>query len=508
MLTPSRARSAFATWGRMAVTVVALLAQLALLAVVIVFFRNLSPWLITAQLVLALVVMVGIIGSDMTTEYKLAWTIPLFIAPVFGAVFYLLYGARPLSRYQKAQMIAARTATSRALAEYRSAPPGSEQISRESSYLDNAGYPVTSGNAVEYFPLGELGFEKMLADLETAERYIFFEYFIVSAGTMWDQIHEVLARKAAAGVEVRVLYDDVGSHFTLPARFHETLTASGIHVQAVNPLGARLSVKYNNRDHRKILVIDGRVAFTGGINIADEYINVVHPYGHWKDVVVRMEGPAAWNFAAIFLAMWSVSEPLEFNRYLPSVPVADPGQPGWVQPFDDSPYDDFVVGLDSYLNLISRAERSVDIFSPYLILDARTVGTLLMVARSGVRIRIVVPHIGDSWAVHEVTRSYYDVLTSGGVEIYEYTPGYMHAKVVVADESTAVVGTINFDYRSFYLHQECGVWLHEVPAIKDIMADIDATISVSTPITADQLRTVPWWRRGTRAVLRTFAPMM
>lgn len=525
----SRARSAFVAWGRMLITVAALLVQLAVLVVVVVFFARLSPWLLGLQVLLAVVVTVSIVASNMPPEYKLAWTIPILLAPLFGGVFYLLYGARMFTPKERARLTASWQQGRRALQSpipppellpsgaSASAPVPSSLASvpalarRQAHYLETvAHYPPYQDTCVDYYPLGELGFAAMLEAMEQAEHYILFQYFIVSAGTMWDQMFDVMARKAAAGVEVRVLYDDVGSYFTLPRKFDQTLTEAGIKVQAINPFGPRVKLRYNNRNHSKILVIDGRVAFTGGINIADEYINAKVVYGHWKDTVVRVEGSAAWSFAVMFLTVWNErSEPTDFEHFRLRGTIDPPRDaPGWVQPFDDSPFDDDPVGLESYLAMIDQAQHSVRIMTPYLILDSRMVRTLVLAAQSGVRVQIVTPHWGDSSIVHEVTRSYYEVLVAAGVQIWEYTPGYVHAKVVVADDDTAVVGTINFDYRSFYLHQECAVWLHEVDAIADIIADVDATIAISTPMTLEYLRSIRWPRRVWRAILRTFAPMM
>ncbi|MDO4717327.1 MAG: cardiolipin synthase [Propionibacteriaceae bacterium] len=508
----SRARGAFIAWGRMLFTGLALLAQIALLVVVTWYFRSLSPWVLTAQLVLAVVVITAIVSSDLTPEYKLAWVLPLGIAPIFGSVFYLLYGSHPLTTRERQRATAIEANARKALGGAQSGHSAdlSPSAAKQSGYLTRVGgFPCYRGTRVDYFPLGEAGFAQMLRDLDSARSYILFQYFIISAGQMWDQIFEVLARKASEGVEVRVLYDDVGSHFTIPRRFHQTLTEAGIKVHAINPLRPRLSLRYNHRDHRKILVIDGRIGFTGGINIGDEYINEVEVYGHWKDNMVRLEGPAAWSLAVMFFTAWDTkASPTPLESYRPASDASVPEARGWVLPFTDSPFDDLTIGLDTYLNLVSQASSSVDILTPYLILDARTTATLVTAARSGVRVRIVTPHIGDSWLVHEATRSFYKVLVSAGVEIYEYTPGYVHAKVVLADGDTAVVGTINFDYRSFYLHHENAVWMHRVPAIANIAADFSDVLSRSQRVDAATLSALPWWRRVVWAGVRVFAPLM
>lgn len=512
--TLSRTRGWFATWGRMSAIGIALVAQLVLYAWILLSLSEESPWLYALSLALSVVAVVWILVKPMPPEYRLAWVIPILVVPVLGGAFYLLYGSRLLTAKDYRRLDEAQRDATRALTAGPAAPPVLESLpieaARQSRYLTATGnFPAYEGTKVEYFAVGEDGFARMLDDLERAERYILFEYFIVAAGVMWDQIFDVLRRKAEQGVDVRVLYDDLGSYFVLPENFHATLQAAGIKVQAVNPLGVRLRMRYNNRNHRKILVIDGLVSYTGGINIADEYINVVEKFGHWKDTVVRIEGPATWSFVAMFLNVWDFKgEPDDYTRFVPVGELEQPGEWGVVQPFDDSPFDNCPVGEEAYLGLLNRARQSVDIFTPYLVIDARMLEGLKQAARSGIRVRIVTPHIPDKWYVLEVTRSFYHPLVEAGVEIYEYTPGFIHAKQAVADGRIGVIGTINFDYRSFFLHQECAVWLFESPALADMQRDFEATLALSQRITLEDCLAVPWPRRLLRAILTTFAPMM
>lgn len=504
----------FTTWGRIILIAIAVFAQLALFAGIVLSLSEYSPWGYALNLGFSIVAVLWILIKPMTPEYRLAWVIPILIVPLLGGIFYLLYGARLLTAKDKQKLQIAQEESHKALTAGPAIEPVLDMLpadaARQSQYLRSTGnYPACEATKVDYFALGDEAFPRMLEDMEKAERYILFEYFIVAAGTMWDRMFDVMKRKAAQGIDVRVLYDDLGSHFVLPANFQRDLRAAGIKVQAVNALGFRARLAYNNRNHRKILVIDGVVSYTGGINIADEYINEIVKFGHWKDTAVRIEGPATWSFVAMFLSIWDfVDEPADYNDFVPVAETRVEGGWGVVQPFDDSPFDNIPVGAEAYLAVIGRARHYVDIFTPYLIVDSRMSEGLKQAAMSGIRVRIVTPHIPDKKMVFEVTRSSYQSLIEAGVEIYEYTPGFMHAKQVVADDRIGIIGTINFDYRSFYLHQECAVWLYESPALTDMEKDFEATLAVSQRITLEDCLAVPWYRRLRRAILSTFAPLM
>lgn len=518
---PTQPRIVALTWLRLIIVGLALIAQVAFFVLAVIFFTNKLPWLFAIHMLISFAVVVAIVASAMTPEYKLAWSIPILAMPLVGGLFYVLYGANYFTRKERATVMKPWLESRellRDVGDEDGCVGGSgEDISagakRQCRYLRGAaGYPAYRDTLVTYYPIGEKAWRAMLAELEKAERYILFQYFIISAGQMWDELHEVLARKAAAGVDVRVLYDDLGSVFTLPRGFESTLTAEGIRVQPINPFGLRMQLRYNNRNHAKILVIDGKVGFTGGVNIGDEYINLERPYGHWKDTAVRLEGSAAYSLAVMFATVWNAGDdPLDWDM-LPATEwresIGTGRDTGWVQPYDDSPYDKLTVGQDAYITLLATAKKTVDITSPYLIVDGELSGALKRAVRSGVRVRIITPHIGDSWFVHETTRSSYRDLVAAGVEIYEYKPGYMHAKMMIADGESAIIGTINLDYRSLHLHQECGVWLYRVPAINNMIADYEQTLEKCIPMTLEICRSVPWYRRAIRGVLRTIAPLM
>lgn len=332
---------------------------------------------------------------------------------------------------------------------------------------------------------------------------------------MWDSILAILRQKAQAGVEVRVLWDDMGCIGTLPPGTRRQLEAWGISTLVYNPLGPGIDPGLNYRDHRKLCIIDGRLGICGGINLADEYINKKRLHGHWKDTAVVLRGPGVWSLTRMFFQLWCsggggpVMEP---ERYRFPCPVegteASPLSPGWVQPYCDSPLDRHQVAENAYLQLIGRATRYIWLTSPYLILDNRFLRTLCAAAQSGVQVRVLCPRQGDRWFVHMVTRSYYPPLLAAGVEVWEYSPGFIHAKMAVSDGEAAIVGTANLDFRSLYLHHECAVALWDCPAVGKIAGDIRHTLSKSQRITLAELAAEPWYKRLLAAFLRLFAPFM
>ena len=314
--------------------------------------------------------------------------------------------------------------------------------------------------------------------------------------------------KVQQGVEVRVIYDDVGSIFTLPADYPERMEKLGIQCRVFNRILPVVSLRQNNRDHRKYMIIDGTVAFTGGINMADEYINVKSRFGHWKDSAIRLEGDAVWSMTVSFLSMWDFTENSaeDFDGYRPEPSAWS--EVGYVQPYQDCPWDNEPVGLSVYLNLINRAKRYVYITTPYLVIDYSMTVALTTAAKSGVDVRIITPHIPDKKTVFEVTRAHYDELIEAGVKIYEYTPGFIHSKNFVVDDCYATVGTVNMDYRSMFLHFENGVLLYGTPTVHHIRDDFLSTQDKSVAVTLEQCKSVPYYRRLGREILQVFAPLL
>ncbi|MDE5630405.1 MAG: cardiolipin synthase, partial [Bacilli bacterium] len=372
---------------------------------------------------------------------------------------------------------------------------------------DFAGYPVTKNNEVKYYPLGEEMFKDMLKYLKKAEKFIFMEFFIISYGTMWSSILAILEEKVKQGLDVRIIYDDAGCIATLNNNYYEELEAKGIKCIAFNKLKPISGVIMNHRDHRKILVIDGCVAFSGGVNISDEYINIDSPYGHWKDTGVKIIGEAIWNYTVMFLTMWNAYSKVDkdFNKF--KYEFKDQKQVhGFVSPYGETPLDEEENGKDIYLNIINQAHNYVYITTPYLIIDTDVINSLILAAKRGVDVRIIIPGIPDKKITYFLSESYVEILVKGGVNIYKYTPGFVHSKVFVSDDHIATVGTLNLDYRSLYLHFECGLYLEDTKCIKDIKQDLDETISKCHKVTKKEARAgiiKSIWQ----AILRLFAPL-
>ena len=335
------------------------------------------------------------------------------------------------------------------------------------------------------------------------------EYFIIDEGYMWDSVLEILQRKASQGVDVRVMYDGTCAIFKLPYHYPEKLRAMGIQCKMFSPIRPLVSTHYNNRDHRKIVVIDGHTAFTGGINLADEYINRKTVHGHWKDTAIMLKGEAVRSFTLMFLQLWNVSERTpEYEQYL-NAPLPElPNAPGYVLPYGDSPFDDERVGESIYLDIINRAKHYVHIMTPYLIIDGEMTHALTYAAKRGVDVRLILPHVPDKKSAFSLAYTHYRELLKGGVRIYEYTPGFVHAKVFASDDEKAVVGTINLDYRSLYLHFECAAYLYQTPAVAEIEQDFRSTLKSCQQVTLDTMKKDKLYRKILGWLLKVFAPLM
>ena len=376
-------------------------------------------------------------------------------------------------------------------------------------YISNyTSYPITCNNNVDYYKLGDDVFPVMLEELKKAEKFIFFEYFIVAEGKMWNSILEILEEKAANGVDVRVIYDDLGCLALLDESYNKTLNKKGIKCIQFNKIGVDAGVIMNHRDHRKILVVDGKVAFSGGINIADEYININSKYGHWKDNGMRIKGDAVWNYTVMFLEMWNAykKEDDDFSKFKYDFSKKEDGQ-GYVVPYGENPFTDEKVAENIYLNIISNAKKYIYIYTPYLIIDTDVINNLILAAKRGVDVRIVIPGIPDKKIVYTVSESYADPLVKGGVKVYRYTPGFVHSKVYVSDDKVATVGTINMDYRSLYLHFECGCYFENAKVVMDVKNDLVDTIKKCHEVTQEEAKT-KFIKGMWQALLRLVAPLM
>lgn len=455
-------------------------------------FRKLQEqghWVSLILSALSILMFLAVLMSRQNPSYQIGWIVIIGAVPLFGGLLYLLFGNKRPAKRLRERLAESKRELSYLQHDSVDPPELSARDKGLSNYVLGTGsYPLSDQTKVTYFPLGEKMFESMLEDLRRAERYIFFEYFIVGDGKMWREIKSILLEKAKAGLDVRVMYDEVGSLPVLPQGFRKELEQAGVKVLNFNPLVPLLSLVMNNRDHRKILVIDGKVGYTGGINIADEYINEDSPYGHWKDTGLRLEGKAAWTLTTMYLELWlsSVNDSLDYDEYRP----ASTGEfinEGYAQPFSDSPLGQEAVGVNLYLDLLWQAEDYVYIFTPYLIIDYEMIEALTMASKRGVDVRIVVPGIPDKKLVYEMTQSYFKPLLEDGVKIYVYTPGFLHAKSYLSDDKRAVVGTINMDYRSLYLHFECGVLLLDTPCLHDLKHDYQEVFKLSREVTLEDL---------------------
>lgn len=465
--------------------------------------------------VLSLVAVIAVVNTRDNPAYKLAWVIVILTFPLLGGTMYLLFSGWLPSRALRNRLL-------KAEGQLRPFIKQQDAVKKELAMLDQTGYgqsryirkyagfPAWKNSTATYFRSGEENFPVLLQELKKAKHFIFLEYFIVQEGEMWNSILSVLKEKAAAGIEVRMIYDDLGSVFVLPYGYDKKLEQFGIKCEAFNKFIPIFSLVMNNRDHRKILVVDGHTAFTGGINLADEYINRKTKFGYWKDTGIMVRGEAAANLTVMFLTIWNTVRKTDsdFSRFLPHAYFSgDFPDDGFIQPYGDTPLDKETVGENVYLNMISAARRYLYIFTPYLIVDNEVMTALSLAAKRGVDVRIVTPGKPDKKLVFWLTQSYYMQLIESGVKIYQYLPGFIHAKVFVCDDLYATVGTINLDYRSLYLHFECGVFLCHNSEIKRIKQDTIQTMQESRLITKEiAKRKLPV--RLAQVILRIFAPLL
>ncbi|MDD2971218.1 MAG: phospholipase D-like domain-containing protein [Lachnospiraceae bacterium] len=582
-------------FSRTMITVLLLLIQIGYLVSVFQFFRQYMTYILGGFSVLSIFLLVYIINKNEIPEMRMVWILPICFFPVFGALLYVFVmtnvGGWGLKKAVARGMQITRPYMQTS-PEVQERMKGDFSIQQMSHYIYKiSGCPAYGNTKVTYFPLGEDKFRDLLQELEKAEKFIFLEYFIIERGIMWDTILEILERKVKDGVDVRVMYDGMCSLLLLPYSYPEKLKALGIKAKAVSPIKPLLSTHQNNRDHRKILVIDGRVAYNGGVNLADEYINQKQVYGHWKDIAIKLEGDAVQGFTSLFLQMWNGSDsPEEVQGYLcipqnstqdaektkidkteidntkienteiektkidkteigntkienteiektkidktdidktevekteiekteiekTKIDKADidktrTGDDGYVIPYGDVPTDGEQLGETVYMDILNTAKQYVHIMTPYLILDYNMVTALCFAAKRGVDVKIILPHIPDKKVPFAIARSFYMELLEQGVKLYEYTPGFVHAKCFVSDDEKAVVGSINLDYRSLYHHFECATYMYRNPVIADIEKDYEQTLEKCQKITVEDYKKIPGISRAMGRVYRLLAPLM
>lgn len=469
---------------------------------------------------LSLIIAIHILYQDINPAVKLAWIVPIMLFPILGGFLYLLFGhvfIRPKLKKNMEKVIGSvknnQIQDQSILDEIAIVD---ENISTQCAYISKyAPAPVYTHSSANYFNDGASYLDSLLDDLRSAEKFIFLEYFIIGLGSMWSQILEILEEKVAEGVEVRVIYDDFGSAMVIPNKYYLVLEKKGIQCVCFNRINPVFSLILNNRDHRKIVVIDGKIGYTGGINISDEYINAKNRFGYWKDSGVRITGNAVWNMTVMFLQMWNISKGTveDFSKYKYSYEIDSSYNElfdcGYVQPYGDSPLDNELVGENVYLNIINNAKRYLWIYTPYLIIDNVINEALKLACKRGVDVRIITPGIPDKKMVFYMTRSNYKPLIESGARIYEYSPGFIHSKCTLCDDEVVAMGTVNYDYRSFYHHFECGVFLYKTSVTNSLKSDMLETFSVSAEVTPEYLKEKKFNKLAISGpLLHLFAPLL
>lgn len=479
------------------------------------YLEEYMTYIYGATTILEVVVLIYIINSEGNPAFKMTWMLCVLAFPIIGTLFYLFVKMQFGSSYMEHRLAKLRIETDPYLQQepkVLEALWASKSANAQLSYYlsQRLGFPTYRNTEVKYFPLGEYKFKALVEELKKAKKYIFMEYFIVEEGYMWGTILNILRHKAEEGVEVRFMYDGMCAISMLPYDYPNKINRWRIKCKMVNKVKPFLSTTQNNRDHRKICVIDGCVGFTGGINLGDEYINRKERFGHWKDTAVMLKGDAVQSLTMIFLQMWNVDERKEedYRRYLTPKTPGLKRELGYVIPYADSPFDNENVGEEVYFHILNHAKKYVHIMTPYLILDNEMITTLTRAAKSGIEVIIIMPHIPDKWYAFVVAKTYYKELIESGVQIYEYTPGFVHAKVFVADDDTATVGTINLDYRSLYLHFECGTFIYNNSEIDRIERDFQQTLAKCHKVTLIEVKKRSAFTKIAGQVLRLIAPLM
>ena len=530
-------------FSRTAIIVVALLLQLFVFFASFYWLKDYSTVVYAAYVLLGAVTVVHILNEENNASFKIAWIIPVLVIPVFGTVLYIYINLQPGTKriHKKLTKIEDEirpylAQNEETVQELQEQSAGEKGIADYLYHADN--YPVYAGCKMKYYPIGEAKFADMIEQLKRAEHFIFMEYFIVTKSYMWNTILEILKEKAAQGVEVRMMYDGMCSLALLPYGYYKDLEKMGIQSIPFSQIRPVLSTYQNNRDHRKILIIDGKTVFTGGINLADEYINRIDRFGHWKDTAVMIQGKAVKSFTLLFLKMWHVAKGKdsipeeEIQKYTVSVwENAQTGDMctdmesmrntamqntqdkklhagGYVIPYGDDPYGDERIGKQVYIDILNRARKYVHIMTPYLILDDEMITALRYCAKRGVETVIIMPHIPDKIYAYLLARTYYKQLLKYGVKIYEYTPGFVHAKVFVSDDIRGCVGTINLDFRSLYLHFECGAYMYSNDVLHDVEQDFKETLKQCQEITKESCDKYPKGKMLVGKMLRLIAPLM
>ncbi|MCL2637005.1 MAG: cardiolipin synthase [Oscillospiraceae bacterium] len=486
--------------------------EIALIVLAAIFlYRLFLPFVVLFSLA-NIIIVIGIISRNNNPMFKIAWIVPVLLIPVAGALFYIMFGRTHLNKKNTRKLTLAYnsatdffTANNELLSRLFVKNPN---IIREAYYIMKCSCTdIFEFTETEYLSPGNIFFDKLVFELKKAKKFIFIEYFIINEGEMWETIKHILAEKASNGVEIRVLYDDMGSAMSgVSPAFQQELRKLGFTVAVFNPYKPSLDKFLNYRDHRKICIIDGKAAFTGGINIADEDIGINDRLGHWQDSGIMLRGDAVNRVTVMFLQMWTFTtdEPPRYADYMVDFKA---NHDGYVIPFSDEPLIQDLICESAYINIISNATKYVYINAPYLIIDQNVTSALIRAAKSGIDVKIITPGTPDKKLIYYMTQSNYKDLIEAGVEIYEFTPGFIHNKTIISDDEKAIVGTANFDYRSFYLHFENGVWLYGSKAVLQAKSSFENSLAQSRMVTWEQIENTPFGRRLLCSLLQVFAPL-
>ena len=494
--------------------IIMVLLELAIFFSISHWFSEQAAWITEVLRFLSGIIVLSINKNSRHLSADMLWIIMILLFPIPATAVYILLGANMIGSRTMWNLVRSTKDSAR---YYEQDPAVCEEMNRSAPQLrgqfryisESAGFPFYRNTGFDYYGLGDTGYPVMLEEMRKAEKFIFLEYFIIEEGQMWNGMLEILEQKVKEGVEVRVMYDDLGSFMTLSGKYAKKLEEKGIKCITFNRINPIIGIIMNHRDHRKIMVIDGKVAFSGGVNLADEYINVKVIHGHWKDNVIRITGEAVWSYTVMFLTHWNAlakeNKDTDFTVFR-----ADPmpgEEDGYISAYGETPLDDEITAQNIYMGILNQANDYCYIYTPYLIIDTELINALILAAKHGVDVRIMTPGIPDKKMVWMITRSYYKQLIEGGVKIYEYTPGFVHAKVFIADDQVATVGTVNLDYRSLYLHFENGTYLCGSKKIMDIKQDYLEAIEKSHQMTVEECHT-GLLKSYFISVLRLFASQM
>lgn len=502
-------------FSRIGIILLLIIVQVGILLAMTKYLQQYMFYVHGGMAILGTIVVIAIINSEGNPAFKMTWMLCVMVSPPVGTLAYLYVQCQIGTKWMGKRLSDLKEETSKymiqepsVIQELRETQPEKANLAH---YLSNyMKFPIYKDTQAQYFPVGEKKFEAMLKEIEKAENFIFMEYFIIERGVMWNTLLDLLTKKAEEGVEVRVMYDGMCAISKLPYDYPKEVRKRGIQCKMSIPIKPFLSTVQNNRDHRKICVIDGKVGFTGGVNLADEYINQIERFGHWKDTAIMLKGDAVQSLTMMFLEMWNIDEknPENYRNYITTKGTGLYQNAGYILPYADSPFDNENVGEEVYFHILNHSKKYVHIMTPYLILDNEMITTLTRTAKSGIEVIIIMPHIPDKWYAFVLAKTYYKELIKAGVKIYEYTPGFVHAKVFVSDDDTATVGTINLDYRSLYLHFECGAMIYNNSVVKNIEEDFQDTLAKCQRVTLQDVKDRDAFTKISGEVLKLFAPLM